>query len=218
MQAGAVAARTELPHAAGTEGAEPSSARIERLVRDQFSFVWRTLRRFGLERADADDATQQVFMIVAQKIEQIQPESERSFLFGTAVRIASRARRSLKRRREDVGDAGLDERHDPSADLDSLLDQHRARLLLDEVLEQLSDDLRAVFVLYEIEQLKMAEIAEILEVPMGTVASRLRRAREAFDTHVRRVQAAAQHARERAGNDAPLHVVDGTEASSGGGR
>jgi RNA polymerase sigma-70 factor (ECF subfamily) len=52
---------------------------------------------------------------------------------------------------------------------------------------RLPDDTRPVFVLYELEGLTMDEIAACLEVPAGTVASRLRRAREAFQAAVARV-------------------------------
>jgi RNA polymerase sigma-70 factor (ECF subfamily) len=63
---------------------------------------------------------------------------------------------------------------------DSLLEQKRLREMLDGVLDSMPADLRAVFVLTELEGLSAREIAELLEVPPGTVASRLRRAREAF--------------------------------------
>jgi RNA polymerase sigma-70 factor (ECF subfamily) len=63
-----------------------------------------------------------------------------------------------------------------------------ARRVLDQILDGLSEDLRAVFLLYELEGQTMAEIASILGTPMGTVASRLRRAREEFQTAARRFQ------------------------------
>jgi RNA polymerase sigma-70 factor (ECF subfamily) len=60
---------------------------------------------------------------------------------------------------------------------------------LDEVLDALPMDLRAPFVLFELEELSTAEIAAMLSVPAGTVASRLRRAREEFRAIVARVRA-----------------------------
>ena len=60
--------------------------------------------------------------------------------------------------------------------------------MLDGVLEQMDSDLRTVFVLYEFEDLSMAEIAEVVAIPRGTVASRLRRAREDFRERVRALQ------------------------------
>jgi RNA polymerase sigma-70 factor (ECF subfamily) len=63
---------------------------------------------------------------------------------------------------------------------EQLLDQKRARELLDELFDALDDDLREVLVLQEGEGVSLSEIAELLEIPLGTAASRLRRAREEF--------------------------------------
>ena len=68
---------------------------------------------------------------------------------------------------------------------EQMLDQKRARELLDEVLGQMTLELRTVFVLYELEELSMTEIAATLRIPQGTVASRLRRARADFRDRVR---------------------------------
>jgi RNA polymerase sigma-70 factor (ECF subfamily) len=69
----------------------------------------------------------------------------------------------------------------PDLDPEAAAQQRRLEALFAQVLEQLSLPLRAVFVLYELEDLTMAEIAETLQLPAGTVASRLRRGREAFE-------------------------------------
>ena len=61
--------------------------------------------------------------------------------------------------------------------------------MLDRILEQMDLDLRAVFVLFELEELTTSEIAALLEIPTGTVASRLRRARETFEEQVTRFRA-----------------------------
>jgi RNA polymerase sigma-70 factor (ECF subfamily) len=73
--------------------------------------------------------------------------------------------------------------------VEELIDRRRARELLDEILAAMTMELRLVFVLFEVEQLTMAEIARMLELPPGTVASRLRRAREDFAARVRRIEA-----------------------------
>jgi RNA polymerase sigma-70 factor (ECF subfamily) len=63
---------------------------------------------------------------------------------------------------------------------DEELDRRRARRVLDQILDQLPSDLRSVFVMCDLEELSMAEAAASLDIPAGTVASRLKRAREAF--------------------------------------
>lgn len=157
-----------------------SGARLRTLFDGQFDFVWRSLRRLGVPELTVDDATQEVFLVVSRRLGDIEPGRERSFLFATALRVASTARRAAARRgiHDDAEVAQLVD-HTPGPE--ELADRKRARDVLDRVLATLELDLRAVFVLYELEEMTMAEIAITLELPPGTVASRLRRAREAFE-------------------------------------
>jgi RNA polymerase sigma-70 factor (ECF subfamily) len=150
--------------------------RIAAFVREHHGFAWRVLRRFGLAPADADDAAQRVFMIASSRLDDIERGSERAFLFRTAAHIASKAHRA-RRQRPDRLAPDVGEPQDPAPLPDALLEQRRARHLLDCILQELPEDLHAVFVLFEIEGLRAAEVAEALEIPLGTVASRLRRAR-----------------------------------------
>jgi RNA polymerase sigma-70 factor (ECF subfamily) len=154
--------------------AEPR--RVEAFVRQHHAFVWRVLRRCGLGAADADDAAQQVFLTAAARLDAVAHDSERAFLYRIAARVASNAHRTVRRRRET---AELESGDQPGSlpAPDDLLDQRRARDLLDRVLAELPDDLRSILVLFEIEGLRSPEIAEALGIPVGTVASRLRRAR-----------------------------------------
>jgi RNA polymerase sigma-70 factor (ECF subfamily) len=164
-------------------GPDPERARA--LVDAHFRFVWRLLRRLGLAEADADDVAQQVFVVASNKLDAVIAGSERGFLYRTAVHLASRFRRARGRRREDPSD-DLERMSSPEPDLEELVDRRRARELLDDVLQHLPDDQRTVFVLFEIEQLTSVEIAGVLELPLGTVASRLRRAREQFQAELTR--------------------------------
>ncbi|MFO0663006.1 MAG: sigma-70 family RNA polymerase sigma factor [Polyangiaceae bacterium] len=162
--------------------------RLRVMFETHFEFVWRLLRRSGLSDSRADDAAQEVFIVASQKLPHILVGSERSFLFGTALRVASTIRRSAEYRRErveDVEDLGSQEsRQSHGVSTEDLVDQRIAREALDSILESMEDDLRLVFVLFELENTSMAEIATLLEIPPGTVASRLRRAREFFHTKV----------------------------------
>ena len=176
---------------AGPAAQVDPQGRVRQMFDEHFDFVWRSLRRFGLSSDRADDAAQQVFVVASRKVEAIQLGSERSFLFGTAMRVASDLRRSATYRREIA-------HPDPGAELaggarpDELLDRHRARAVLDGVLDEMEIDLKSVFVLYELEEMTTAEIAALLAIPAGTVASRLRRAREEFQAKVSRLQATPQ--------------------------
>jgi RNA polymerase sigma-70 factor (ECF subfamily) len=168
--------------------AASTQPRLVQLIQEHFGFVWRLLRRIGVPESDADDAAQQVFIAAAQRLDDIRSGSERAFLFSTALHVGSRARRDRGRKREDLG-VDFDEQPASAPSPEELVDRRRARELLDALLEEMPLELRVVFVLYEIEQLTSAEIAEVVGVPLGTVASRLRRAREDFTARVARVEA-----------------------------
>lgn len=162
-----------------------------------FDFVWRSLRRLGLSAADADDGAQEVFVVATRKLDAIVPESEKRFLFATALRVASTRRRGLKRRREEpLAWPGDDdpmsecERSEPGPE--RLAELAHARRDLNEILSAMKLEQRAVFVLYELEELTVPEIANLLDVPPGTVSSRLRGAREEFDQSLRRMRAREQ--------------------------
>src|SRR5438045_5799871 len=71
---------------------------IDALVAQHYGFIWRVLRGLGLSSADAEDATQQVFMIAARKLHAIEADRARSFVYGAALRVANNARRGLRRR------------------------------------------------------------------------------------------------------------------------
>jgi RNA polymerase sigma-70 factor (ECF subfamily) len=152
-----------------------------------FDFVWRLLCRLGVPRAEVDDAAQNVFIVVAQRLDEVSAEKERTFLYGTALRMAATLHRNRGRRMR-LEATLVDDAARPALP-DEVLERRRALALLDEVLNGLDAELREVFVLSEIEELSASEVAAIAGIPAGTVASRLRRARQKFDERVRRLQA-----------------------------
>jgi RNA polymerase sigma-70 factor (ECF subfamily) len=171
-------------HAAGgAEAPAPwptNAARQAQMAAQHYQFIWRSLRRLGVAEQAVDDATQQVFVLAAEKVAVIVPGCERPFLFQTAVRVAMSIRRTFGQRREAMIGEELDEILDPAPLPDATADKMQLRRYLDQLLDALTMDLRTVFVLYEIEGLDSPEIASMLRIPVGTVASRLRRARDAF--------------------------------------
>lgn len=174
-----------------TAEAEPAARDVEQFVREHYGFTWRVLRRAGLSAEDADDAAQRVFLIATARLSDIQRGSERAFLFRTATHVASKAHRS-RRRRPDAPSSEMDEPASELPALDELVDQRRARELLDRILAELEPEVRAIFVLFDIEGLKKNEVAEALGIPPGTVASRLKRARKEIEARVARLRARAQ--------------------------
>jgi RNA polymerase sigma-70 factor (ECF subfamily) len=190
--------RTPPAGAVGTEST-PGVARargFRGLLDAHHAEVWRVARRLGVPDAAAEDVAQQVFLVAAGKLAVIVPGKERAFLIGITVRIAANHRRALAARRERPDD-DMDARAGDGPRADELIDEKRLRLLLDRVLDSLPGDLRTVFVLFELEELGLDEIAQVLGIPRGTAASRLRRARDGFEHAAKGARARRAFAEEK---------------------
>lgn len=153
-------------------------ARFERLVAEYYTFVWRSARRLGIRDADLEDIVQEVFLVAARNLDAI--ESERGYLFQTCVFVSAHARRTAQRRREVMDEDRVHAEVDRAARPDETAEANETRARLQDILDRMPEELRVVFLLYELERFTMAEISESLSIPPGTVASRLRRAREDF--------------------------------------
>ena len=162
-------------------------ARLRAAVGDHLGLVWRVLRRTGLGAADAEDASQDVFWVLAQRLADVPERAQRSFLVSTALRVASDRRHSKWHRSVSAG-LDVEARMSEAPLPDEAVDIRRAGALLDEALAALDELERSVFVLAELEQMTRVEVAEVLAIPEGTVASRLKRARDALETAVRRLR------------------------------
>jgi RNA polymerase sigma-70 factor (ECF subfamily) len=160
---------------------------LRALVREHFHFIWRLMRRTGLAPEDADDAAQQVFMAATRKSERIKPGSERTYLYGISLRVVANMRRKLARRSRE-GEPLDHEIVDHTAQPEQAAKLGEACSLLNELLGALPEELRRVLVLAQIEQFEVSEIAEAEGIPVGTAASRLRRARVIFREQLERVQ------------------------------
>lgn len=149
--------------------------RAERLddLAQHLDFLWRFACRMGVPPSIAEDIAQDAFVVAASRIDDVLPGKERSFLVSTVVHKVRRERTRAAKHEEMTVEPAAEIAHP-----DDLLDDERARRLLDMALASLDDDLRMVFVLHEIEEETMADIAQMLDIAPGTVASRLRRARE----------------------------------------
>jgi RNA polymerase sigma-70 factor (ECF subfamily) len=162
------------------------------MLNSHFDSVWRAGRRMGLPDAQAEDNAQETFAIAARKLDRVEHGRERAFLLGVAVRLAVNARRRVAERLELLVFNREDHENPDGTPLaEELLEQKRQRAFLDQILESMSDTFRQVLTLYEIEELTLPEIAMALEIPEGTAASRLRRARKEFRRKIARFSASA---------------------------
>lgn len=169
-----------LPHAAASAD---HAARLEDLA-GHIELVWRFACRMGLAQSEAEDIAQESFVLAASKVDAIVPGKERSYLLSVAMNKIRRERIRNRRQEELTSEPEAPATERP----DELVDDERQRRLLDATLATLDDDLRVVFILHEIEEHTMAEIAQLVGVPAGTVASRLRRAREQWRRAVDRAR------------------------------
>lgn len=179
------------PHAAAEPTSELASSRLSELLRAEYVRVWRTLRRLGVDEACADDAAQEVFIVMSRRLGDVREGAERTFLLSCAVRIAANYRRSWRVKHEVADERALAAERDPRPSAEHLLDHKRLRQALDELLESWPEDIRTAFVLFELEGLSVPEISQVTDTKLGTVASRLRRARELFQAGARRLRARA---------------------------
>ncbi len=164
-------------------------ARLRKMLDDHYDTVYRALQRFGVRQAEVEDAAQKTFLVASTKLELIAPGCERAFLLATAANKAAHARRTQTRRREvaeDDDDASMGAVADPAPLPDELVEQKRRRALFYRILATMDTELQTVFVLFELEGMLTKDIATALDLPLGTVASRLRRAREEFTRLVTR--------------------------------
>ena len=170
-------------------------ARLRGMVDRYVDFVARVLRNAGTPDAEIDDEVQRTFITAARRLDDVRPGAEKGFLFKIALNLAAHARRTLARRREVLAEEAP-ERNETFQTPEQLTDQKRMRQMLDGVLDRMDESLRVVFVLYEFEEMNMSEIADVLEIPRGTVASRLRRARGEFRERVAAIEGVVPGKRE----------------------
>lgn len=131
-------------------------------------------------------------MVVHRKRAEFEGRSRvTTWLYGICYRVASEYHRRSNRKREQLSDE-LPEAADPSTP-ELSFEGREAREKLDEVLDQLDGDKRAVLVLYELDEVPAHEIAERLGIPTGTVYSRLKSAREDFARALARLKARWAH-------------------------
>ncbi len=174
----------------------PARTRLEFIdVYDTYvDFVYRSVRRLGVDGPSVDDVVQEIFLVVHRRLGEFEGRSSvKTWVFGIALRVVRDHRRTIRRKR-----LGADARAD-GAELDRLpadgvapfdaLARAEAAKLLEGLLESLDDEKREVFVLAELEGMSVPEISEITGVNGNTIHSRLRAARRTFEEGVTRLRA-----------------------------
>lgn len=164
-------------------------------VYDQMvDFVWQAARRMGVRDADTDDVVQEVFTIVHRRLAEFEGRAQlKTWVFKILAHVVKHYFRTHARKPGDVASGTGSEilalvsnqDHGPAGALERL----EALRVVDYLLSQLDEDKRMVFVLAEIEEMTLAEIADVVETNANTVASRLRVARKDFEKALSRFRA-----------------------------
>lgn len=195
--------------AAGTTAAGSCLAPRETLARwftEYHDVVCRAVRRRGEDADSAADFAQQAFLVATERFLDIREGSERAFLIATATQLSYTSRRKHGRMQlaadlePYVADAPDDEAR--------LVRYHYASQLVDRALSQLDETLRSIFLLYEADGVSRVEIARELGIPLGTVASRLRRARELYYAKVAELDAVDGNSPRRDDSSASTGAAD----------
>ena len=157
------------------------------LYEEHVDFVWRNLRRLGVPDADADDKTQEVFVVAHRRLAEFEDRGfgARAWLFQIALRVASDARRHRRRHPEDADGGVAVGRQSVAPDQASSVSLREDLARLDRALSRIEVGRRAVLVLHEIEELTAPEIADSLGISINTVYSRLRVARAELELALR---------------------------------
>lgn len=167
--------------------AREADPRLRTLFEQHAAFVCRSLRRLGVREADLDDMLQEVFVVVYKRLTDYEERDRaQSWLYSISARVAHAQRRRLFRRRESM----TVESHEGSADAtqQQRIEDSEALRFGHELLAQLPAEQREVFVLYEVEDMPMAQIARALGCPLQTAYSRLRMARARVLAEVERAR------------------------------
>jgi RNA polymerase sigma-70 factor (ECF subfamily) len=161
---------------------------FDQLYQEHFSFVWHCLRRLGVAEAALRDAAQDVFFVVHRRLPEFEGRSPvRSWLYGIAVRVASNYRRTKQRRDQPLQAVDFEDVADPTeSNQQRCVEQRQSLDLVHRLVDELDRDKREVFVLSELHELSVSEIADLLNANTGTIYARLRVARQQFERAVAR--------------------------------
>jgi RNA polymerase sigma-70 factor (ECF subfamily) len=177
--------RELVPDQPGADDHAAQPLDVAEVFKAHAGFVWRVLQHLGVRVADLEDATQEVFVVVHRRGSEYHDRDRvRAWLYAICVRVAKDARRRIRRRREDLP-GELPEAWCGATQLSELANQ-RSLALGKRLLAALPEKQRTVFLLYELEQMSMTEVALALECPVQTAYARLHKARERICAEVAR--------------------------------
>lgn len=157
------------------EPAASEAAAVNALYRDNFDFVWRNARRLGCSDDWLDDAVHEIFLVAARRLGEFEGRSShRTWLFAITFRVVQRMRRDRARQKVHLSSYAEAQ----PVDSGNAEHEHEAAHYLRYLLSLLPSSQQLVLILAELEGFTSSEIAHTLGLPLGTVHSRLRSAKQ----------------------------------------
>lgn len=153
-------------------------------------FVWRTLHRMGVRSPHIEDVYQEVFLVVHRRLAGFSGQSAlTTWLYEICFRVAAGYRRKAYFRREQLMPdwSELDSLSSSAPSPERQLVTARQAQELERILDSMPLEHRVVFVMFEIEGMTSEQIASSVGAPLGTVYSRLHRARKRFARAIARL-------------------------------
>jgi len=180
----------------GTRGSHESATHQQPPLRQVFEehgqFVCRSLRYLGVVEADLDDMLQEVFLVVHRRLGEYDEKGRaRAWLYSICTRVAHAQRRKVGRRRENISPVFVEQEAAPTQL--AQVEDRQALALGHQLLRLIPPEQREVFLLYEVEDMAMPEIAQALNCPLQTAYSRLHRARARILAEVQRIASENEH-------------------------
>ena len=175
-------------HVEPTSGVSGTRPTFRHVFETELSFVWNTLRRFGVAERDLEDVAHEVFVVVDRLLGEYDPTRPlRPWLFAIAFRCASDDRKRARHRHETLVADDVDS-VDPTEAVDEALIHHHEKNLARRALLAVPEERRAVVILHDFEDVTMRDIAEAFRIPLKTAYSRLRVGREELVASARRLR------------------------------
>ena len=177
----------------GPEAAPATVPSFQAVYARYFDFVWASARRLGVDSSAIDDVVQEILIAIHGNLHTLQrPEALKSWVYSVTRRTVSNHHRAVRARggkTTTVVDDQL-ESHQPTPY--EVTQKNSELLLLANLLAELDEPKRELFVLVEIEEMTVPEVADALDIPVNTAYSRLRAARLAFEAAIARHDARAK--------------------------
>lgn len=152
-------------------------ASLDQIYSEHFDFVWRNARRLGVPESSAEDVVQDVFLVIHRRYDDFREGPIRPWIFGILSRVVRDYKRTHRRklgRWVALEPEAAAPTYDPLSSPGSQAERAQRVNLIENLLQGLDEDQRALLVLSELEQWTLREVADYFETSISTVHSRLR--------------------------------------------